>query len=119
MHNSNVVTVFAAVGILTAACTHQDSLVATRTLVNERGGLDEAAYAAALKAKFPPGSLLVRLREYVVSVKGHCDERAPGETRCEVPEGPPACYYDLMEIDARSDGINIRTLQVEELSIRC
>jgi hypothetical protein len=114
-----VVAVFAVVGILTTACTHQGSLVATRTLANERGGLDKAVYAAALEAKFPPGSLLVRLKEYVVSVKGHCDERAPGETRCEVPEGPPACYYDLMEIDARTDGTNIRTLQVEEISIRC
>jgi hypothetical protein len=78
-----------------------------------------AAYAAAVKAKFPPGSPVDRLREYVVSVKGHCDEGAPGETRCEVPEEPPACYYDLIEIDARSDGINIRNLQVEKISIRC
>jgi hypothetical protein len=111
--------VIAVVGMVTAGCTQQGSLVATRTLLNVRGGLDEGAYTAALQAKFPPGSLLATLREYVVSVNGHCDEKAPGEFVCEVPEGPPACYYNLMEIDARSDGTNISSLQVAEVIVRC
>jgi hypothetical protein len=119
MRDGKVFAVFALVGMVTTACTEQGSLVATRTLLNVRGGLDEGAYTAALQAKFPPGSLLASLREYVISVKGHCDEKAPGEILCEVPEGPPACYYNLMEIDARSDGTNIRSLQVAEIIVRC
>jgi hypothetical protein len=119
MRNVTGFTVLTLAGMVAAACTSQDSLVATRTLVGARGGLDEGAYAAALQAKFPPGSLLARLREYVVSVKGRCDEQAPGQIVCEVPEGPPACYYNLMEIDARSDGTNISSLQVAEILVRC
>ena len=119
MRDAKVFAVFALVGMVTTACTEQGSLVATRTLLNVRGGLDEGAYTAALQAKFPPGSLLASLREYVISVKGHCDEKAPGEILCEVPEGPPACYYNLMEIEARSDGTNIRSLQVAEIIVRC
>ena len=114
-----MITVLTMAGMVAAACTSQVSLVATRTLVGARGGLDEGAYAAALQAKFPPGSLLASLREYVVSVKGRCHEQAPGQIVCEVPEGPPACYYNLMEIDARSDGTAISSLQVAEILVRC
>ena len=113
------VTVLTIAGMVAAACTSQDSLVATRTLVAARGGLDEDAYVAALQAKFPRGSPLAGLREYVVSVKGHCDEQAPGHILCEVPEGPRACYYNLMEVDARSDGTKITSLQVAEILVRC
>ena len=119
MRSVTVLIVLTMAGMVVAACTSQASLVATRTLVGARGGLDEGAYVAAIKAKFPPGSLLARLREYVVSVKGHCDEQAPGHILCDVPEGPRACYYNLMEVDARSDGTNISSLQVAEILVRC
>ena len=119
MRDVKAASVFALVGMVTAACTGQGPLVANRTLLNVHGGLDEGTYAAALQAKFPPGSLLVTLREYVVSVKGHCNEKTPGEILCDVPEGPRDCYHSLMEIDARSDGTNISSLHVAEIIVRC
>lgn len=118
MRDIGLVPVSMFLVLLSSACTDQVNLLATRTLLN-RTGLEYEPYAAAVQANFALGSSIAALENFVVSVRGHCIERAPGKTHCEVPEHAPGCYQDLVTIDAESDSEAIQSLQLEEVGIRC
>ena len=102
-----------------AGCADQRTLVGIRTLFDKTGVPDYVAISAALEAKFPPGSPVAKLENFVASIKGSCNERASDAIHCEVPITPPACYYDSLEIDAEFDGPILRTFHSDRVSVRC
>ena len=115
---ASLVAALVALGA-TAGCADHSKLIGARTLFDANGRLDQATYSAALQAKFPPGTPLSRLQEYVASVKGNCHERAPGETWCEVPVRAQFCAAYLIGIDATTEGTAIKTLRVQPGGLTC
>jgi hypothetical protein len=113
-----LVAVLVVLGV-TAGCVDHRKLIGARTLFDSSGQVDQAAYSAALQAKFPPGTPLSRLEDYVVSLKGDCYERAPGETWCEVVVRARFCEASMIGIDATTDGTVIKTVRVEPGGISC
>ena len=114
-------TVLLAVAVaLSSGCAHDHrALVATTTLLNAQGAFDEAAYGAALRTKFPPGSPLEALRRYVRDANGECKERDAGQLWCEIPYRGGFCWAQLIDIDIQADASVVKDMKIRVGGLGC
>ena len=88
-----------------AGCVEHRRLVAYRTLFNEDGQIDAAAYSAALQARFPPGTPVARLESYVRSARGSCGPGTATSLQCQLVINGTICIAHTIAIEAGvSDG---------------
>jgi hypothetical protein len=67
--------------------------------MNDQGTFDEIAYSAALRAKYPAGTPVKLVLDYVQQSKGECNERGPGRVWCEIPTRGGFCWAQLIGLD--------------------
>lgn len=113
-----MVTFAAASGCSLFGYDHTDRIV-ERTLLDERGSLDEAAYSAALSAKFPVGSPAASLRQYVEANGGTCHEDEPQVLWCNVPVSGQFCVVSSIGIRADTDHGTISALSSQLTQDTC
>jgi hypothetical protein len=101
-------------------CAHdRRGLVATKTLLNGNGAFDEAAYGAAIRARFPDGSSLESFQRYVRATKGECHERSSGRIRCEIPYRGGFCWAQIIGLDVQAEGPVIKNIRVQIGGLGC
>lgn len=92
-------------GIVSGGCFDYRRAVAFNTLVTPQGRFDQDTLAAALSARFPPGTPVDDLRQYVAGNKGHCNEKEQDRLWCEIPLRGGICWAELVGIEvAVSEG---------------
>lgn len=95
-----------------AGCFDHRRLVAFATLVDQDGIFHKEAYAAAIAARFPPGSPITALTQYVRSSRGQCHLNGE-EVACRIPLRGVICGAELAAIRAtQRDGkvVEIHTI---------
>jgi hypothetical protein len=95
-----------------AGCFDHRRSVAFATLVDQDGIFHEEAYAAAIAARFPPGSPIAALTRYVQSNHGQCN-LVGEEVSCRIPLRGVICGAELAAIKAtQRDGkvVEIHTI---------
>lgn len=96
---------FILAGIVSGGCFDYRRAVAFNTLVTPQGRLDRDAFAAALSARFPLGTPVDDLRQYVAGNKGHCNDKEQDRLWCQVPLRGGICWAELVGIEvAVSEG---------------
>jgi len=80
------------------ACFDHRRAVAFATLVDPNGRFQTDAYLAALRARFPAGSSLVALTQYVAAARGECHEGEVDTLRCEIPLRGVVCGAELAAV---------------------
>jgi hypothetical protein len=107
-------------GLSLCACVADHARdVAFRTLFTNDGTVDASVFAAALSAKFPPGSSTASLETYVASNGGTCSIRANGHLWCEFAIRTRACAASMLGIDAKLNSGVTESLTVKAGGTSC
>jgi hypothetical protein len=93
--------------------------VALVTLINDRGAFDEAAYGAAIRARYPEGSPVKPLLGYVKEAKGDCNPREEGHLWCEIPTRGGLCWTQLIGLDVAVSENVVRGIKVHVGALGC
>jgi hypothetical protein len=103
----------------TTACVDHRKLIAFRTIFNDAGQPDNAAYSAALQAKFPSGTPTSRLETYVKSAKGSCNKVSPQSLKCELIAQGTICVAFVIRIEADISGETIERIRATSGDLSC
>jgi len=113
-----------AVGVL-ALClggcsllTDRTKSIAALTLTNEQGGFDQATYNAAIQARYPSGTPLKKVLNYVDEAGGKCGDRE-GRLWCEIPVKSTFCAAHLLGLDVGSASDRVTDIKVHVGGISC
>ncbi|MEO1085672.1 MAG: hypothetical protein AAFY88_15640 [Acidobacteriota bacterium] len=112
----------AATLLLLSGCFDHRQRIATQTLYTPDGILIEEAYAAALTARFPPGTALSEFLGHMETVDGRCWDRVAGQSRrCEVPIRGWFCGVALagINVQLQAGGTRIDYLEVTVGGLSC
>lgn len=93
--------------------------VAAATLVNDQGIFDEAAYAGAIRARYPEGTPLKSLLGYVKQARGECNTRENGRLWCEIPTRGGLCWAQLLGLDVGVSQDTVRDIKVHVGGLGC
>jgi len=89
------------------------------TLVNEKGTFDEAAYGAAIRARYPDGTPVAKLLSYVKETKGECNTKEGGRLWCEIPTRGGWCWAQLIGLDVGTSEDTVRDIKVHIGGLSC
>jgi hypothetical protein len=99
--------------------TDRREAVAYHTLFDSEGLIDEAAYSAAMSAKFPPGTPLKSVQAYVAANDGDCRDREPNLLWCEIPYRAKFCAVALIGLEVAKSGANVGSMRVVIGGLSC
>lgn len=104
----------------TAACaTDHRKDIAFRTLFLSDGHPDTQVFAAALSAKFPPGSSVESLQAFVVTNGGSCRVNEQGHLWCELVTRSKFCAASMLGIDVTLESGAVGALAVKGGGLGC
>ena len=89
------------------------------TLVNDQGTFDEAAYGAAIRARYPEGAPLKSLLGYVKQTRGECNPKEGGRLWCEIPTRGGLCWAQLIGLDVGVSQDTVRDIKVHVGGLGC
>ena len=98
--------------------TDRTRSIAALTLTNEQGGFDQAAYNAAIQARYPSGTPLKSLLSYVDEAGGKCSDRE-GRLWCEIPVKSTFCAAHLLGLDVGATTGKLTDIKVHVGGISC
>src|SRR4051812_12741158 len=104
------ISLIAIAGVCGCAFDRSQAL-ASRTLLNEKGLVDKAAYAAAMSAKFPVGSATAPLKAYVAESAGECHPREQA-LWCEIAYRGGICYAAMVGLSVVEHDGTIQSMKV-------
>ena len=103
-----LVVVFA---LLVAGCAYdRRKEIAFDLLFLPDGFENDAAFAAALGARFPPGTAVAQLEAFASAHGAQCQSRTPGRVVCELTPRAKLCQARLIKIEAPVDGDVIQSV---------
>jgi len=93
--------------------------VAYLTLIKDEGVFDQAAYSAALQARYPRGTPINSLLGYVKQAKGTCNENPIGRLWCEIPIKGGLCWAQLIGLDVGVVEDTVTDIKVQIGGLTC
>jgi hypothetical protein len=70
--------------------------VSKALLYDANGKPDDAAFTAAMNARFPPGAKSTDVQGFIVSIGGSCSQNTPTQLYCHVSTTGTICVAHLM-----------------------
>jgi hypothetical protein len=112
-----------AFGVASSGCSllgfDRREAVAYRTLFDASGNIDKTAYSAAITTRFPRGSSVVAVREYVAANGGECHDRESGNLWCEIAYRAQFCAAAMIGIEVITRDASGESLRVEIGGLSC
>ena len=113
------IVTLAAVATLGGCSWDRRPDVAMMTLLDERGAFNEAAYGAAIRARYPEGSSLKSFLGYIRDAKGECNDKEGGRLWCEIPTRGGFCWAQLIGLDVGVSQDALRDIKVTVGGLGC
>jgi hypothetical protein len=117
------IVIAVAFGVASSGCSllgfDRREAVAYRTLFDASGNIDKTTYSAAIAARFPQGSSVAALREYVSANGGECYDRDAGTLWCEIAYRVQFCAAAMIGIEVTTRDTIVESTRVEIGGLSC
>ena len=98
--------------------TDRTNDIAALTLTKENGGFDQAAYNGAIQARYPSGTPVKDVREYVARAGGDCRE-SDGRLWCEITVKAKFCAAHMLGLDVGAAADRVTDIKVHVGGLSC
>ena len=97
----------------------QRSEIAYRTLFDDKGDPDVEAFTQALSSRFPRGTAIDSLRQFILVSSGSCNEPKAGHMWCYIPTHGFYCYSYMIGLDVTIESDTIVYLRASSTGVGC
>ena len=119
MHAGRTIGIFLSCLALAACAFDHRRQVAYELLYQEDGFESDAAFLAALNARFPRGSSLNEIERLAARMKGECHSSPPNRLICEIATRGQICAARLIRFDVDVQDGKVREIRFLSGGLGC